>query len=155
MPTKIVLNKTPAPGGGRTAPPRPQYEFGHRFARPVLTGHRRNRSTNSNEDNSRVDDEDDRSSPTRTIDSTRLRRTSSIKKRRSIVTFQSSLLRELSVRGEDDPLQITSSGDQDSATREMVRLSSDDIRASRRLTGYMFAMTAAAVKLVSVVQYVQ
>jgi hypothetical protein len=62
---------------------------------------------------------------------------------RSIVGFRSSILRELSVR-EDDP-----NAEQD---EEKVRMSSEDIRASPRLLGYMFCMIAALVMLVSVIQ---
>lgn len=64
--------------------------------------------------------------------------------KRSIVGFRSSILRELSVRA-DDP-----DGEQDD--EERVRVSSEDIRASSRLLGYMFCMIAAFVMLVSVIQ---
>jgi hypothetical protein len=63
---------------------------------------------------------------------------------RSIVGFRSSILRELSVRA-DDP-------DADQDEEEKVRVSSEDIRASPRLLGYMFCMIAALVMLVSVIQ---
>jgi hypothetical protein len=62
---------------------------------------------------------------------------------RSIMGFRSSILRELSVRG-DDP-----NAEQD---EDKVRVSSEDIRASPRLLGYMFCMIAALVMLVSVIQ---
>jgi hypothetical protein len=64
--------------------------------------------------------------------------------KRSIVGFRSSILRELSVRA-DDP-----DGEQDD--EERVRVSSEDIRASPRLLGYMFCMVASLVMLVSVIQ---
>jgi hypothetical protein len=64
--------------------------------------------------------------------------------KRSIVGFRSSILRELSVRA-DDP-----DGEQDE--EERVRVSSEDIRASPRLLGYMFCMVASLVMLVSVIQ---
>jgi hypothetical protein len=64
--------------------------------------------------------------------------------KRSIMGFRSSILRELSVRT-DDP-------DADS-DEEKVRVSSEDIRASPRLLGYMFCMIAASVMLVSVIQF--
>jgi hypothetical protein len=64
--------------------------------------------------------------------------------KRSIVGFRSSILRELSVRA-DDP-----DGEQDE--EERVRVSSEDIRASPRLLGYMFCMVASLVMLVSIIQ---
>jgi hypothetical protein len=64
--------------------------------------------------------------------------------KRGIVGFRSSILRELSVRA-DDP-----DGEQD--TEDRVRVSSEDIRASPRLLGYMFCMVASLVMLVSVIQ---
>lgn len=117
---------------------------------------------------------------------------SNLNRRRSVVTFQSSLLQELSVRSVqgEQPLDTTNSVE-DSATgydhteyqdcaeqgeeahhvrtttparrtdrfqkRQQQhlgqqRLSSDDIRASPRLTGYFFVATSGSVLLVSVVQ---
>jgi hypothetical protein len=64
--------------------------------------------------------------------------------KRSIVGFRPSILGELSVRA-DDP-----DGEQDEDER--VRVSSEDIRASPRLLGYMFCMVAYLVMLVSVIQ---
>lgn len=61
--------------------------------------------------------------------------------KRSILGFRSSILRELSVR----------SGGSEEA--DVVRVSSEDIRASPRLLGYLFSMIAAAVMLVSVIQF--
>jgi hypothetical protein len=63
--------------------------------------------------------------------------------KRSIVGFRSSILRELSVRADD----LDAEEDE-----EIVRVSSEDIRASPRLLGYMFCMIAALVMLVSVIQ---
>ena len=60
---------------------------------------------------------------------------------RSIVGFRSSILRELSVRTLDDDEK-----------EGVLRLSTDDIRASPRLLGYLFSMIASFVMLVSVLQ---
>jgi len=68
-------------------------------------------------------------------------------RRRSVVSLRSSVLRELSVRSGDDD------GDSDEIRESrLVRASPNDITASPRLMGYMFALTAAAVMLVSVIQ---
>ena len=70
------------------------------------------------------------------------------KTRRSIpVGFRSSLLRE--------QLQIDKSSalddeDLEDEQEETLRLSSDDIRASPRLLGYLFSVVVGAVQLVSV-----
>jgi hypothetical protein len=74
-------------------------------------------------------------------------------KRRSIIDFRSSLLRELSVRSVNEELSSSRTDDEE-VEEETLRLSSDDIRASPRMLGYLFAMVAAGVQLVSVLQYV-
>jgi hypothetical protein len=92
---------------------------------------------------------------------------------RSVLNFRSSILREQlestsdpSKLGVDDytglPQQAASSTHQQGrfltaqspapGTSPKVRLSKDDIRASPRLTGYLFTMIAAAVLLTSVVK---
>lgn len=87
-----------------------------------------------------------------------------IRRKRKLVGFRSSLLRELDVRKDDDDdddddhesmddLSVLN-GDNTTAQSLKGGLSSQDIRASPRLTGYLFATTAAAVMLISVVQYV-
>lgn len=74
--------------------------------------------------------------------------------KRSIVGFRSSILRELSVRSSDSRLSDTdtaaAAADGDD---ERVRVSSQDIRASPRLLGYLFCCTAASVMLASVIQF--
>lgn len=63
--------------------------------------------------------------------------------KRSIVSFRSSfILRDLVEHRTDD-----------ATTVEAGRLTSDDIRASPRFAGYVFSMIAAAVLLVSAVQF--
>lgn len=61
---------------------------------------------------------------------------------RRVVTFGHSILREFALRSSDE------------GVNETRALTSDDIRASPRFVGYLFSMIAAAVQLVSVVQYV-
>lgn len=74
-------------------------------------------------------------------------------RKRAVVSFPSSLLREVASVKNHGSSEFGSdrntSTDLDESTR---RLSSDDIRASPRLMGYLFAMTAGAVMLVSVLQ---
>jgi len=66
--------------------------------------------------------------------------------RSSKTVFRSSILKELSVRNDDDE------DDDISIDPQIVRFSSNDIRASPRLLGYLFATIASAVMLASVVQ---
>ena len=75
---------------------------------------------------------------TRLEDSGEIHRTATNETRaRSVVGFRSSILRDWNGNQVEDSL----------------RLSSDDIRASPRLLGYLFSMIASAVMLVSVLQF--
>lgn len=65
--------------------------------------------------------------------------------RSSRKSFRSSILKELSVRPDAE--------DDDSSAGPMLNLSSNDIHASPRLLGYLFALIASAVMLASVVQF--
>jgi len=87
-----------------------------------------------------------------------------MRRRSSKRQFRSSILEALSVRsgaaedgggGGGDPSEYADRSDDDDANDDaiFVRLSTDDIRASPRLLGYLFAMIASAVMLVSVVQF--
>ena len=137
MPTRIVLDK--ATRVGQAAPGRAWYDSSVNFFGPGLTR------------TSRGDDEENgqRSNPSTPVGTSDrgLRRGTPSTRKRSIVNFRSSLLRELSVRGAEDR-----SYQEEDQSEVMVRLSSDDIRASPRLMGYLFAATAGGVMLVSVVQ---
>ena len=79
-------------------------------------------------------------------------------KHRAILGFRSSLLRELSVRSRDSPEEEVEEEDGVADEQEQqqqpaaLRLSSDDIRASPRLLGYLMAVVAGSVQLVSVIQ---
>lgn len=143
MPTKIVLDKT-----ARADRHSSNYSSSSFFAPGLSAAYTRRNHTRDEEQTAVRVESDDLSTPTR---GNRTRPPST--RKRSIVSFRSSLLRELSVRGDnenDDDAESFAEEEQEEEVK--VRLSSDDIRASPRLMGYLFAMTAGAVMLVSVVQ---
>ena len=136
MPTRVVWDTTQSPGkrGHAPASSPPRLRHSPAFFPDALM------------DPTRRADSFDRATSEATL--------SSRKHKRSIpVGFRSSLLRD-QLQVDKPSGGIDGDDDDDEVEEEMVRLSSDDIRASPRLLGYLFSVVAGAVQLISVYLYV-